>query len=80
MKTAKDYFQYILGILIVAAFFAVIIFLMYVTIPERNKDLLNILLGALIASFTTVKDYFFGSSKGSAEKTDLLSKKPGDTL
>jgi len=76
----KDIFQYVLGALIVAGFFTLLYLLVSKTVPEINKDLLNLVVGALIGSFATVVGYFFGSSKGSAEKTELLSKKEGDTL
>jgi len=80
MKNAKDYFQYILGGLIVIGFFILLYLLVNAEVPEKNQGLLNLVVGALIGSFATVVSYFYGSSKGSAEKTDLLSKKPGDTL
>jgi hypothetical protein len=76
----KDLFQYILGGLIVAGFFILLYLLVNAEVPEKNQGLLNLVVGALIGSFATVVSYFFGSSKGSAEKTDLLSKKEGDTL
>jgi heme O synthase-like polyprenyltransferase len=49
--------------------------LVYTQVPEPNKDLLNLVVGALIGSFATVVGYFYGSSAGSAAKTELMSKK-----
>jgi amino acid transporter len=80
MKNAKDYFQIVLGVLVITGFFLLLIILVLSAIPKENEGLLNLVIGALIGSFVTVVNYFFGSSKGSAEKTELLSKKPGDTL
>ena len=74
MKSAKDLFQYILGALITVGFFVLLLSLVYSTIPLENKDLLNLVVGALIGSFSTIVGYFFGSSKGSAEKTELMAK------
>jgi drug/metabolite transporter (DMT)-like permease len=76
----KDLFQYILGGLIVIGFFILLYLLVNAEVPEKNQGLLNLVVGALIGSFATVVSYFYGSSKGSAEKTDLLQKKAGDTL
>jgi hypothetical protein len=73
---AKNTFQYILGSLIVVGFFVLLILLVLLDIPEPNKDLLNLVVGALIGSFATVVGYFYGSSLGSKEKTDLLNSKP----
>lgn len=68
----KQIFQYILGGLIVVGFFLLLYFLLSAVVPEGNKELLNITIGALIGSFTSIVGYFFGSSLGSSEKNDLL--------
>lgn len=73
-KNTKDQFQYGLAVVIVAGFFATLGGLIMLAVPADNKDALNIALGALVAGFSGVLGYFFGSSKGSSEKTDLLSK------
>jgi uncharacterized BrkB/YihY/UPF0761 family membrane protein len=76
---ARSIFQYVLGGLIVACFFTLLILLLYATVPEPNKDILNLVVGALIGSFATVVGYFFGSSAGSAAKNDLLFKNGNGT-
>lgn len=65
-----DLFKYILGGLIVVGFFGTILFLI---IRDPDNNILNLLIGALIASFTTIKDYFFGSSSSSAKKDETIS-------
>lgn len=37
------------------------------------KDIVNIIVGALVANLTTVVQYYFGSSQGSAKKTEILA-------
>ena len=44
------------------------------TLPEDNTEW-AMLVGALISSFTIVLSWFFGSSKGSSDKTELLRLK-----
>ena len=68
----KSLFQYILGGSIVIGFFLLLYFLIFSGVPEGNKDLLNLVVGALIGSFATVVGYFYGSSMGSADKNELL--------
>ena len=75
MQTIKDVYMYLLGGLIVAGFFLLLYLLVYQGVPEINKDILNIVVGALIGMAGNVVNYFFGSSKGSADKTQLLDKK-----
>jgi len=54
------------------------VLLMKWQVPGENKDALYLVLGALLGSFTMVVSYFFGSSKGSAEKTQLLTDKKSE--
>ena len=68
----KEIFQYILGALIVAGFFALLILLVLSAVPADNKDLLNLVVGSLIGSFSGIVSYFFGSSLGSSKKDELL--------
>lgn len=68
----KEIFQYVLGGLIVAGFFALLILLVLSAVPTENKDLLNLVVGTLIGSFSSIVSYFFGSSLGSSKKDELL--------
>lgn len=70
----KEGYMYLLGAVIVVGFFLLLYFLVYQQVPIENKDILNIVVGALIGSFTTVVGYFYGSSKSSADKNELLKK------
>ena len=76
-KENKELYMYILGAIIVIAFFATIYLLAKVEMPLTNKDLLLIVIGALVAKFGDVVAYFFGSSKGSADKNEKLGGNNG---
>ena len=78
MKTVKDIFQYGLGALIVIGFFVLLYLLVSKTVPDVNKDLLNLIVGALIGSFSTIVGYFFGSSAGSAKKDEIIAQQATD--
>jgi hypothetical protein len=73
-KITKEIYMYVLGAVVVLGIFFLVGVLMFIEMPSSNKDLLNIVIGALIGAFLSVVGYFFGSSKGSADKTDLLNK------
>ena len=72
MEKLKEISQYVLAGMVALGFFVLIILLVKVEIPEANSDVLNLVVGALIGSFTTIVSYFFGSSKGSSDKTKML--------
>ena len=68
----KEIAMYVLGALVTIGFFSVIF--VYMSKPSQDSGVMNLLLGALVAAFTTVLGYFYGSSKSSHDKTKLLNK------
>lgn len=61
-----------LALVIVLGFFGTILGMMFKNIPEQMMTPLNIMIGALNTSLALVLSYYFGSSAGSAQKTELL--------
>jgi hypothetical protein len=72
MSKAKDIFMYALGALISICFFVVLALLIFKPIPSENRDVFYLILGSLIGLESTIVNYFYGSSRGSAEKSELL--------
>jgi hypothetical protein len=72
-KENEKVYMYILGAVIVLGFYIIIAFVFQRPIPETNNDVAMLLIGALIAKFADVVGYFYGSSKGSADKTNILN-------
>ena len=71
----KDIFQYALAGLIVIGFFSLLYFVFVRPIPPINREVGLIVIGAIVGNFNHIVGYFFGSSKSSAEKTELLNNK-----
>jgi hypothetical protein len=75
---SRDINLYVLSWVVIAGFFVLVGILIFKQIPDSNqtaKVALPMLFGALISGFKDVLGYFFGSSKGSSDKTALLAKK-----
>lgn len=70
----RDRTPQILAFSYTAGYFALLFIVMFHDIPERAHDLLNTLIGVLSAAQVGIMTYYFGSSAGSARKTELLSK------
>tara|TARA_R110000787_G_scaffold175266_8_gene287767 strand:+ start:1055 stop:1564 length:510 start_codon:yes stop_codon:yes gene_type:complete len=70
---AKNFIYYLsIGVFSFAVL--VVILLFFKEIPDKNRDVVNFILGVLIGTgLTGIFNYFFGSSKGSKDKADLLS-------
>ena len=53
----------------------IVLLLFFVEIPESNQRIVDMILGVIIGSgLISVINFFFGSSQGSKQKTDLLGK------
>jgi len=72
---SKEIYMYLLGAVVVLGCFGITSLLIFHEVPEGSRDALNICLGILIGLGASVVNYFFGSSKGSADKTQLLNGK-----
>lgn len=69
----RDWFMHALAGLFVAGFFVLMGILMFR--PVQENTILTMVVGALVSGVSMVLSYFFGSSKGSNDKTALLGKK-----
>jgi hypothetical protein len=52
--------------------------LVFYPVPPENREAFLIVLGTITGSFVSIVSYFYGSSKGSSDKTAMLGKN-GDT-
>lgn len=71
----RDLNLYILAWTIIGGFFGLCGLLLFRQIPAGQNEIVFMLFGGLAAGFATVLGYFFGSSKGSADKNALLAAK-----
>lgn len=69
----SDVFMYALGAIVVLGFMGLLGILIFKGVPEENSELLYLAIGALIGFASAVVNYFYGSSKGSDKKTDIMA-------
>ena len=72
----RDHTPQLLALVVTAGFFGLLAFMCVRELPLGSKDLLNIMLGSLGTAWVSIIAYYFGSSAGSAHKTELLAKSP----
>jgi hypothetical protein len=70
----KDINMIVLAWTVVIGFFALCVILMKLTVPDGQSEIIYMLFGSLSTGFISVLSYYFGSSKGSSDKTKLLSE------
>jgi hypothetical protein len=71
----RDWVPAALALTFNAAFFYMLFALLRQAVPTDNRDAFNILLGMLSGGMTTVLTYYFGSSRGSERKTEMINAK-----
>ena len=75
MNAVKEIYLYVLGGIIILAFMVLLALLIFQAIPEPNSELLYLAVGALIGYVGAVITFFYGSSLGSKEKTQIMADK-----
>ena len=70
----KDWVPKVLAMAVTAGFFGILLLMAFRPLPGTNKDLVNVIVGALGTAWISIIGYYFGTSVGSMRKTELLAK------
>lgn len=68
----KEGFMYTLGAFVVACSVTITGMLYVYPVPQANHDAVMLAIGAVLGWAGSVVAYFFGSSKGSSDKTEII--------
>ncbi|CAB3733401.1 hypothetical protein [Paraburkholderia rhynchosiae] len=69
-----DWVPKVLAMTVTAGFFGILLLMAFQPLPGVNKDLVNVIVGALGTAWISIIGYYFGTSVGSMRKTELLAK------
>jgi cadmium resistance protein CadD (predicted permease) len=58
---------------LLATLFIVVVLLFFIVVPKGNESTLNIVLGAIIGSMSTIVAFYFGDSKKSQQQADTIN-------
>jgi len=70
----KDWVPKVLAMCVTGGFFGILLLMALRALPETNRDLINIVIGALGTAWISIIGYYFGTSAGSMRKTELLAQ------
>jgi hypothetical protein len=76
-KRTRNALMLITGISVLSAFLFLIYALLRIPIPEPNRSAFDIIIGAVMGAVTTLVAYYFGSSKSSNDKNEIIKQKLG---
>lgn len=88
MNTLKDIIHYVLGktdwmktavgLFFLYVFYKVIDYLLHNAIPRENSEVVLFMAGEVAGAALTICVYYFGSSKGSQDKSETIKKHIND--
>ncbi|HEY2022488.1 hypothetical protein [Paraburkholderia sp.] len=70
----RDWVPKVLAMAVTTGFFGILLLMAFKPLPGSNKDLVNVVVGALGTAWISIIGYYFGTSVGSMRKTELLAK------
>lgn len=73
-KPTKELIRGVMSVLMILMMIGLFILIFMIELPENNKDMAYLLVGAVSGSFTTIIAFWYGSSQGSADKQDKLNE------
>jgi hypothetical protein len=72
--STRDWTPKVLAFFITFGFFGALVWILIFGIPKTGTEVLLMMLGSLSTSWTGVVQFYYGSSAGSKQKTDALTK------
>ncbi|NML32453.1 hypothetical protein [Paraburkholderia antibiotica] len=72
--TNRDWVPKVLAMAVTTGFFGILLLMAFQSLPPANKDLVNVVVGALGTAWISIISYYFGTSVGSMRKTELLAQ------
>jgi len=69
-----DYLMTFIGVVIFLSFIALQVVVVFFTVPEQNHDSFIHVMTIIDVSTGMILNYYFGSSRGSKEKTNILAR------
>ncbi len=78
-KNIREFAFYVLAGLVMGLCAYITLKVLDKAIPPENQQVAMVLLGIVIGWGTSIVNYFFGSSKGSSDKSEAMNANPPPT-
>jgi len=70
-----DLLQVLTGVVVLSIWFIMVNTLLFYELPEGNREIIIHMIGILEGAAMALVTFFFGSSKGSQDKNEILKDK-----
>lgn len=67
-----DWMKTFVGISFVSLFVFTVVYILTQSIPDSNREIAHFIAGEVAGAALTIAAYYFGSSKGSQEKQNII--------
>jgi uncharacterized membrane protein len=74
MVHKTDWMKTFVGVTVMAVFVFQAVWIIVRPVPEENREIVHFMLGEVVGMALTLPQYYFGSSKGSQEKTQIIKE------
>ena len=73
-ETVKDYTPAILAFVVTLGFFGLLMFMVLHGVQDGSREIINVMVGSLSTAWIGIISYYFGSSRGSDRKTEIMAQ------
>jgi hypothetical protein len=72
LVTKADWMRTFVGWTVMGMFCFTVIYVLVRPVPEGNKEIAHLIAGEVIGAGITMLNFYFGSSKGSQDKNEII--------
>jgi hypothetical protein len=69
-----DWMKTFVGLVLITVFSFTVVYIMKYEIPEGNREIAHFMLGEVSGVALTIASFYYGSSKGSHDKTQIIKE------
>lgn len=69
-----DWMKTIVGLVFIGVFSFTVVYILKKPVPEGNREIAHFMMGEVAGVALTIASYYFGSSKGSHDKTEIIKQ------
>jgi hypothetical protein len=74
LMSKADWMRTFVGLTVMSMFCFTVVYVLVRPVPEDNKEIAHLIAGEVIGAGITMLNFYFGSSKGSQDKNEIIKQ------